>query len=98
AATHQAWRALFPLVALLRCFLHGWLNIRSRGKLSDAFAALSDGVWEAYHAPDRRAFGQRRRRLAEWARAQSLSAWLLEQVEELCGRSGEYGVAYAHPG
>jgi hypothetical protein len=27
-----------------------------------------------------------------------LSAWLLEQVEKLCGRSQEYGVAYAHPG
>jgi hypothetical protein len=98
AATHQAWRTLFPLVVLLRCFLHGWLAIRSRGKLSDAFAALSEKVWDAYHAPDRRAFGQRLRRLAEWARGQSLSAWLLEQVEKLCGRSGDYGVAYDHPG
>ncbi len=98
AATHQAWRALFPLVVLLRCFLHGWLNIRSRGKLIDAFAELSGKVWEAYHAPDRRSFGQRLRRLAEWARAQALSAWLLEQVEKLCGRSREYGVAYSHPG
>jgi hypothetical protein len=35
ASTHQAWRALFSTVALLRCFLHGWLNIRSRGKLSE---------------------------------------------------------------
>jgi hypothetical protein len=98
ASTHQAWRALFPLVVLLRCFLHGWLNIRSRGKLTDAFAELSRKVWEAYRAPNRRAFGQRLRRLAEWARAQTLSAWLLEQVEKLCGRSQEYGVAYAHPG
>ena len=98
ASTRQAWRALFPLVVLLRCFLHGWLNIRSRGKLTEAFAKLSGKVWEAYHAPDRRAFGQRLRRLAEWARAQPLSAWLLEQVEKLCGRSQEYGVAYAHPG
>lgn len=98
ASTHQAWRTLFPLVVLLRCFLHGWLNIRSRGKLTDVFAELSRKVWAAYHAPDRRAFGQRLRRLAEWARAQALSAWLLEQVEKLCGRSKEYGVAYAHPG
>ena len=42
AATHQAWRALFPLVVLLRCFLHGWLSLRSRGKLSAAFTALCD--------------------------------------------------------
>jgi hypothetical protein len=98
ASTHQAWQALFPLVVLLRCFLHGWLNIRSRGKLTDIFAELSRKVWEAYHAPDRRAFGQRLRRLAEWARTQALSTWLLEQVEKLCGRSQEYGRAYAHPG
>jgi hypothetical protein len=98
ASTHQAWRALFPLVALLRCFLHGGLNLRSRGKLTDAFAELSRRVWEAYRAPDRRALGQRWRRLAEWARARALSAWLLEQVEKLCGRSKEYGAAYGHPG
>lgn len=98
ASTHQAWLALYPLAVLLRCFLHGWLNIRSRGKLSEVFRELSGKVWEAYHAPDRRSFAQRLRRLAEWARGQPLSAWLLEQVQKLCGRSREYGVAYAHPG
>jgi hypothetical protein len=98
AATHQAWRALFPLVALLRCFLHGWLNIRSRGKLSEKFMELSGKVWEAYRAATRRSFGQRLRRLWEWARGQGLSAWLLEQVQKLCGRSKEYGEAYNHPG
>jgi hypothetical protein len=98
ASTHQAWQALFPLVVLLRCFLHGWLNIRSRGKLSESFAELSRRTWEAFHAPDRRGFAQRLRRLAEWAREQALSAWLLEQVEKLCGRSKEYGLAYKYPG
>lgn len=98
ASTHQAWQALFSLVVLLRCFLHGWLNIRSRGKLSEAFHELSAKVWEAYHAPNRRSFAQRLRRVWEWSQAQSLSAWLLEQVQKLCGRSREYGVAYEHPG
>lgn len=27
-----------------------------------------------------------------------MSAWLLEQVEKLCGRAPEYGEAHAHPG
>ena len=98
AATRQAWRALFPLAVLLRCFLHGWLNIRSRGKLSAAFAALSEKVWNAYHAPDRRSFAQRLRRPWEWAQGQELTAWLLEQVQKLCSRSKEYGAAYGHPG
>jgi hypothetical protein len=26
------------------------------------------------------------------------AAWVLEQVRKLCGRSRDYGVAYAHPG
>ena len=98
AATHQAWQTLFSLVVRLRCFLHGWLNIRSRGKLSESFRELSRRVWDAYRAPDRRCFAQRLRRLAEWARGQSLSAWLSEQVEKLCGRSKEYALASAHPG
>jgi hypothetical protein len=98
AATHQAWQALFPLVVILRCFLHGWLNVRSRGKLSDGFAGLSERVWHAYHALTRRSFGQRLRRLWEWARANVSAAWVLEQVRKLCGRAKEYGVAYAHEG
>jgi hypothetical protein len=98
AATRQAWLTLFPLVALLRCFLHGWLNIRSRGKLSESFAQLSEKVWGAFRAPNRRGFAQRLRRLWEWARGQGMSAWLLEQVQKLCGRSKEYSLAYEYPG
>ena len=98
AATRQAWLALFPLVVLLRCFLHGWLNIRSRGKLDETFAELSGKVWQAYHAPDRKSFGQRLRRLWGWARRHVRAAWVLEQVKKLCGRSKEYGLAYDHPG
>jgi len=99
AATRQAWQALFPLAVILRCFLHGWLNIRSRGKLSESFRELSKRVWESYRAPSRRAFAQRLRRLREWARGRSsMSAWLREQVEKLCGRSREYALAYSHPG
>jgi hypothetical protein len=98
AATQQAWRALFRWVVLLRCFLHGWLAIRSRGKLSDVFVTLSEKVWQAYHAADRRSFGQRLRRLGEWAQGHVGTAWVLEQVQKLCGRAREYGQAYRHPG
>lgn len=98
AATHQAWQALFPLVVILRCFLHGWLSIRSRGKLSEGFQALSARVWRAYRAATRRSFGQRMRRLWEWARANVSAAWVLEKVRKLCERAGEYGEAYAREG
>jgi hypothetical protein len=80
AAPHQAWRALFPVVVVLRCFLHGWLNLRGRGQLSAAFPEWSRRAWEASRALHRRSFSQRLRRWAEGARGQNLSAWLQEQV------------------
>ena len=46
----------------------GWLKIRDRAKhLKEVFAELSQRVWEAYHAPDRRCFAQRLRSLRQWA-------------------------------
>jgi hypothetical protein len=98
AATRQAWRGLFSVVVILRCFLHGWLAIRSRGKLSEGFETLSEKVWDAYHATDRRSFAQRLRRVWEWSRQQGMAAWVLEQVKKLCGRGREYGEAYRHGG
>jgi hypothetical protein len=96
-ATRLAWLALFPLVVVLRCFLHGWLKLRKRFKKHALFATLSEQVWHAYHAPDRRTFGQRLRRLREWAQ-RNLSGEMLERTLRLCGRSEEYGQAYRHPG
>ena len=55
-------------------------------------------MWRAYRAAGRRSFAQRMRRLWEWARAKVSGAWLLEQVQKMCGRSKEYAEAYAHPG
>jgi hypothetical protein len=98
AATRQAWAALFPVVVILRCFLHGWLAIRSRGKLSETFGTLSEKVWHAYHAADRRSFAQRMRRLWAWAQRELTTPWVLEQVKKLCGRTREYGEAYRHTG
>jgi hypothetical protein len=96
-ATQLAWLALFPLVVILRCFLHGWLSIRDRYKKHPLFHTLSEKIWHAYHAQDRRTFGQRLRRLREWAQ-ETLSGDLLERTLRLCSRSGEYAVAYEHSG
>jgi hypothetical protein len=99
AATRSAWLALFGLVVILRCFLHGWLKVRDRGKhLKEVFWELSKKVWHAYHAPDRRSFGQRLRRRWEWAKDHVKAPYVLEQVQKLCARAKEYGVAYRHPG
>jgi len=95
--TQAAWKALFRRVVILLCFLHAWLKIRERGKhLGEVFAEVSRRVWEAYHAPDRRSFGQRLRRLREWATG-ALTGVVLEKVLDLCSKRKKWSLAYAHP-
>lgn len=97
AATRLAWLALFPLVVVLRCFLHGWLSVRERGKhLGSVFRTLGDKVWHAYRAENRQQMAQRLRRLRSWVQ-EHLTGPVLEQVLKLCGRSRDYGQAYDHP-
>jgi hypothetical protein len=96
-ATRLAWQALFPLVVVLRCFLHAWLSIRDGCKKHPQFATLSEKVWHAFRAVERRTFAQRLRRLREWAQ-RTLSGEILERTLRLCGRAREYALAYAHPG
>jgi hypothetical protein len=96
-ATQLAWLALFPLIAVLRCFLHGWLSIRDRCKKDKDFHTVGEKVWQAFEAPSRQSFGQRLRRLREWA-TKTLKGIILEKVLKLCSRSKEYGIAYEHPG
>ena len=90
--TQAAWKALFPQVVMLLCFLHAWLKIRDRAKhLKELFAEVSRRVWEAYHAPDRRSFGQRLRRLRQWA-GQHLTGIVLEKVLDLCGKRERWSI------
>ena len=98
ASTRRAWLNLLSRVVILRCVLRGWLAIRSRGKRSDGLEARSEEVWNAYHAADRRSSAQQLRRLREWSREHVSTAWVLEQVTELCGRARGYGEAYRHSG
>lgn len=85
--TKAAWKALFQGIVILQCFLHAWLKIRERGKhLKDQFGEVSRRAWEAYHAPDRRCFGQRLRSLRGWAKRISAgSSW---RRSSICARSG----------
>jgi hypothetical protein len=96
--TKAAWRALFKGLVILQCFLHAWLKVRERGKhLKDQFAEISRRVWEAYHAPDRRCFGQRLRSLRGWAK-DHLTGVVLEKVLALCQKRDRWSIAYRHPG
>jgi hypothetical protein len=96
--TQAAWKILFPKVVILLCFLHSWLKIRDRAKhLKEVFAEVSRRVWEAYHAPDSRCFGQRLRSLRQWA-GKNLTGVVLENVLNLCGKRERWSKAYQYPG
>jgi len=96
--TQAAWKALFPTVVILQCFLHAWLKIRDRAKhLKAQFAEVGRRVWEAYHAPNRRSFGQRLRSLRQWASRQ-LSGVVLEKVLDLCSKRPRWSLAYLQSG
>lgn len=95
--TQAAWLTLFPLIVVLRCFLHAWLKIRDRAKnLKEQFYELSTYVWNAYHADTKRSFAQRLRHLATWAR-QNVSGIVLEAVRDLCAKKQLWLKAYEHP-
>ncbi len=99
AATQAAWRALFPKVTLILCFLHAFLKVRDRAKhLGTTFDALRQQIWEAYHAEDARSFSQRLRRLREWAVVHVAKEVVREKVLALCSKKGAFVVAYSHPG
>jgi hypothetical protein len=83
--TQAVWKAPFPKVFILLCFLHAWLKVRDRAKhLKEVFAEIPRRVWETCHAPDRRSLAQRLRSLRRWA-TQHLSGVVLEKVLDLCG-------------
>jgi hypothetical protein len=96
--TQSAWSALFPMVVMVRCFLHAWLKIRERSKnLKALFFEIGERVWNVYHAPTRAMMSQRIRRLRDWA-TQHLSGVVLEKVLDLCAKSHLWSVWYDHGG
>ena len=80
--TQAAGTALFPTGVILLGFRHAWLKVRDRAKHWKAvFAEISRRVWEAYHAPDRRSFAHRLRRLRQGSLSH-LTGVVLETVPE----------------
>ena len=67
--TQGAWKTLCENVTRILCCLHAFLKIRDRTTqaLGAVGQAVHKRVWDAYHAPRKRAFSQRVRRLQAWA-------------------------------
>jgi len=101
-ATQGAWRTLFPNITLILCFLHAFLKIRDRATkaLGAVFAQGQERVREAYHAPSKRAFSQRLRRLKVWAETALPDSAMKTHTLDLCAKraqfSRSYDYCYAH--
>ena len=97
-ATRLAWEALFPQIVIIQCFLHAFLKVRERcKKWGELFTEISTAVWHAYHAPNKRAFSQRLRRLREWAQERLETGVVLDKLLGLCQKAPLFAQAYDHP-
>ena len=95
-ATQGAWKALFPHITVILCFLHAFLKIRDRATkaLGAVFAQVQERVWEAYHAPSKRAFSQRLRRLREWAETALPDSAMKTHTLDLCDKRAQFSRSY----
>ena len=67
-ATQTAWKALFPGITLILCFLHAVLGIQQRCRRQGSlYQRVTQKLWHLYHSLTCQQFAQRLRRLTEWA-------------------------------
>lgn len=97
-ATQGAWKALFPTITVILCFLHAFLKIRDRATkaLAEYFEQVSQKVWRAYRAPNKAAFAQRLRRLREWAKAKLPDSPMKNHTLDLCDKRARFSRCYDH--
>jgi hypothetical protein len=96
-ATGKAFSTLFCNIALILCFLHGFIKIRDRCRKSPMFSLICDNVWHVYAAENKKDFSQRLRRLKEWAINNLKPCTALDKIISLHSKSALYQVAYEHP-
>jgi len=75
-----------PQATIIRCFLHGFLKIRTQAtkKYLDYFEIISAKVWWCYDAKTAKSFAQRIRRLEEWTSQIVPSSAFKTAVLKLC--------------
>jgi len=97
-ATQKAWKHCFPTISVILCFLHAFIKIRDRATkiLTDSFDKASDKVWDAYRAETKASFGQKLRRLKEWASQSVPESPMKEHILNLCSKRDRFSVAYSH--
>ena len=93
--TQNAFRFLFPGIAVILCFLHGFLKIRERCQKNHA---LHRRVWEVYRAPTAEDFRRLMHEFWTWFATQTWTHSVKDMVAKLWNKTDEYAAAYDHPG
>ena len=97
-STHLAWLALFPSITVILCFLHAFINIRTRCKgLKQQYHTLKSKVWDIYHALDPQAFIKKMAEFETWAKDTLPAGTALDAVLKLCGKAPSFLLAYDYP-
>jgi len=91
-ATRLAWVALFPLVACCVASCTAGCSIRDGCQKHPLFHTLSEKVWHAFHALDRRTFKPTTATVAGVGGA-DVEREILARTLRLCDRVREYGQA-----
>lgn len=94
-ATANAFVSLFPGIATILCFLHGFLKIRSRCRKAHD---LHQQVWSVYRAESAEALQQQMRDLNTWLAEKAWPKAVVEAVAKLCKRADQYALSYQFPG
>jgi len=95
AATRNAFQALFPTIAVILCFLHGFLKIRDRCRKA---RDLHRRVWEVYHAATAEEFRRRMDDFQQWCATQTWTEPVNQMLGKLWAKTESYAAAYDHPG
>lgn len=95
AATRNAFVSLFPAIAVILCFLHGFLKVRDRGRKA---RDLHRRVWEVYRAATAEEFRRLMGELQRWCITRTCTAPMLAMLEKLWAKTESYAAAYDHPG
>ncbi len=95
AATRNAFCSLFPTVAVLLCFLHGFLKVRDRCRKA---RDLHRRIWDVYRAATAEEFRRLMGEFRKWCTTRAWTAPVREMLEKLWGKTEAYAVAYDHPG
>jgi hypothetical protein len=95
--TRQAWLALFPMIAVIRCFLHAFLRIHERCRSSPVFDEVCHLVWRIYYARNYKMYWRRYRKFLTFARAH-LKGEALKAADKFEKKRAELFHGWHYPG